>query len=347
MSAPSEQDDAQEILTSMFQYLSTGNPVYLPSRFWNTLNKKNMQHLISDGYDNFKQTVARNYFTFLVWPGNNQFRYLFRHTKSSAWPNLLKGLFASDPSPQLHRLQKLSMTLFTRMLWQYVEGIDVQGLLKNLGEPQEGNPFRIYRDGRLISQDLANSVLEYYSIREHFNTPEHDTVRICELGAGYGRNAYVFVQALPKCKYIIIDIPPALYIAQRYLSSVFKQKKIFTFRRFEDYGQVHEELEQADLVFLLPHQAELLPRKSVDLFVNISSLHEMRMDQIRAYFNLIDRITKGNFYMKQWFVSRNPHDRIIIRHRDYPVPGNWNKVYLRKARVQVSFFEAMYGINSF
>ncbi|MBW1910576.1 MAG: putative sugar O-methyltransferase [Deltaproteobacteria bacterium] len=332
----------------MFQYLSTGNPVYLPSRFWDTLNKKNLEHLESDdGYENFKQTIARNYFTFFVWPGNNQFRYLLRKTKSSAWLSILKGLFASDPSPQLHRLQKISLTIFTRMLWQYVESIDVQGLLKSLEEPQEGNPFKICQEGRLISQDLANSVLEYYSIREHFNPSEYGLTRICELGAGYGRNAYVFMQAFPNCKYIIIDIPPALYIAQRYLSSVFKHKKIFTFRPFENYSEVHEELQLSDLAFLLPHQAELLPQKTVDLFVNISSLHEMRMDQIRAYFSLIDRLTKGYFYMKQWFVSRNPYDRIIIKHTDYPVPGNWKKVYLRKARVQGSFFEAMYEINSF
>jgi hypothetical protein len=70
----------------------------------------------------------------------------------------------------------------------------------------------------------------------------------------------------------------------------------------------------------------------------------MKLEQIGAYFGLIDRLAK-KFYSKQWFVSRNRHDDIVVRHTSYPVPGNWNEIFLRKARVQVLFFEAMYEIN--
>ena len=198
----------------------------------------------------------------------------------------------------------------------------------------------------MISQDLANSILEYYSIREHFDVTANDKVTICELGAGYGRNAYVFLKALPKCKYIIIDIPPALFISQHYLSSVFRDRKIFSFRPFERFSDVEKEFNDADIVFLLPHQAEMLPEKSVDLFINISSLHEMKIEQINAYFNLIDKLTRGLFYSKQWWVSRNPVDGITVTPKDYPIPQNWTQLYLREAKVQTYFFEAMYSLNS-
>lgn len=334
-----------ETLQSMFDSLARGNGVYLPSKFWEALNEKNIQQLESGGLENIKQTVAQNYFTWVVGHKDQQFRYLVRHTSLRAWPAVLKGVFSYDPSFPLNRRQQRELIIFTRMLWKLAEKRDTERLLTHIDEPLEGNPFKIYLNGTLISQDLANSILEYYSIRGKFKATSENTITICELGAGYGRNAYVFLKALPKCKYIIIDIPPALYISQHYLSSVFLNKKIFTFRPFDRFSDVEKEFNNADIAFLLPHQAEMLPKKNVDLFINISSLHEMKIDQIHAYFILIEKLTKGFFYTKQWWVSHNPADGITITPKDYPVPANWEQLYLRKAKVQTYFFEAMYSLG--
>ena len=99
-----------------------------------------------------------------------------------------------------------------------------------------------------------------------------------ELGAGYDRNAHVLLSLLPGVRYVVIDIPPALYVAQRYLPSVFPDRKVFTWRTFESYPEIQSEFEHADLAFLLPSQIEMLPDGLFDLFVNISSLHEMRLE---------------------------------------------------------------------
>jgi len=334
-----------EIMQSMFDCLSHGNPVYLPSKFWEALNTKNLQQLEGEGLDNFKQTVAQNYFTWVIGSADQQFHYLLKHTNLFAWPAILEGIFTHDPSFPLSRKQQRELIIFTRMLWKFSGKIDSEHLLECIVEPIEGNPFRILLKGKLISQDLANSVLEYYSIRENFKTPTCEKTTICELGAGYGRNAYVFLKALPNCKYIVIDIPPALYISQHYLTTIFRDKKIFTFRPFDRFNDVENEFNNADIAFLLPHQAEMLPEKSVDLFINISSLHEMKIDQIQAYFILIDKLTKGFFYTKQWLVSHNPADGITVIPKDYPVPSTWRQLYHRKAKVQTHFFEAMYFLG--
>jgi putative sugar O-methyltransferase len=228
------------------------------------------------------------------------------------------------------------------MLWRYAQRHDPEKLLENLEEPVEGNPFRIRLGRKLISQDVANSVLEYYSAREQFQATKSERVTICELGAGSGREALVFFRALPRCKYIIVDIPPALYVSQRYLSDLFLNKKVFRFRRFDDFESVRAEYEEADLVFLLPHQADLLPPKIVDLFLNISSLHEMTLEQIRHYLRFIDRLTRGYFYSKQWRESTNIADNIKVRVEDYPIPSHWQTLYQRPAQVHVQFFEALY-----
>jgi putative sugar O-methyltransferase len=276
----------------MFECLSRGNPIYLPSKFWEALNAKNLQQLEARGLANIKQTVAQNYFTWVIGHTDQQFRYLARHTNLLAWPAILRGIFNHNPSFPLNRSQQRELMIFTRMLWKFTERIDSEHLLTFIDEPVEGNPFRIFLNGKLISQDLANSVLEYYSICEHFKASATRKNTICELGAGYGRNAYVFMRALPNCKYIVIDIPPALYVSQHYLTSVFGGKNIFTFRPFDRFSDVEKEFNDADIAFLLPHQAEMLPEKGVDLFINISSLHEMMIDQIHAYFKLIEKLTR-------------------------------------------------------
>jgi len=327
----------------MFECLTKADPVFHPSKFWGELNTKNLEQLERE-IENFKQTVALNYFTWVVGPGDKQFRYLMKNTGFRSWPEILSGAFGYDPSSTLTRRQQVQLTLFTRMLWKFVQKFDHENLLNTIEEPKTGNPFNISLKNKLISQDIANSVLEYYSIREQLKQPKTEKITFCELGAGYGRNAYLMMKALPNCRYIIIDIPPALYIAQRYLSMVFPEKKIFTFRCFERYDEVRE-MEAANIIFLLPHQARMLPPKSADVFLNISSLHEMKLEQIHEYFKIIDRLTKGFFYSKQWFESRNPKDGIVIKTEDYPVPEHWEKLYFRKAKVQVHFFESMYKIN--
>jgi putative sugar O-methyltransferase len=321
--------------------MSAGDSVYLPSKYWQGLVRINAEQLDARGFENFKRTVATNYFT---WTHGSDFRShllsLARRAPLSEWPGLLRGLDWRGVSPTLDRRHSLILSIFTRLVWSHARRHDPLKLLDALEEPEIGNPFQIYMNGRLISQDLANSVLEFYS-----STEESTGVReVCELGAGYGRLAYVFLNALP-CRYTIIDIPPALCVSERYLSEVFPGKKVFSFREFRAYEEVREEFEASDIRFLLPHQAEMLPDNSVDLFLNISSLHEMTREQVSAYFRMIGRLTRGRFYTKQWMEGRNGADKVWLRPGDYPVPVTWRELYMRPAEVQTNFFEALYDVG--
>lgn len=332
-------------IKAMSTELRRGRDVYLPSKFWENYGSKNLGQLESDGFDHFKQTIALNYFTWVVNRHSEQFHYLRKRLPLTVWPALLLGALQFDRQCKLTRKQQAWNGLFTRMLWLFAERHDTEGLLRTMTEPMVGSPFQIHARGRLISQDLANSVLEYYSMREHWRPSADRVTTVCELGAGYGRNAYVIMNTVKLCKYLIVDIPPALYLSQRYLKSVLGTKKFFEFRAFDRFEQVEDEFRDADVAFLLPHQAEVLPPKCVDLFINISSLHEMKLDQISAYMGMIDRLTNGYFYSKQWLVSENPFDQIRIKPEDYPIPDHWTQLFLRPARVQTSFFEALYQID--
>jgi putative sugar O-methyltransferase len=336
--------DLPERLQAMLDGLATAPAEVLPSRYWTELNQRNLRQLGESGYDAFKRTLARNYFTWVVSPGDSQLRFLRRELPTSRTLRAaVKALLLPRQVP-LTRKQTMEYAFLTHLLWDYVAGQDREGLLAQLDEPRVGNPPDLQDGGRLISQDLANAVLEYRSMTEA--PVDASRIRtVLELGAGYGRNAYVFLKLNAGVRYRIADIPPALYVAERYLSEVFPQSAVFRYRPFDDYASVRDELESARIAFLLPQQLDLLPARSVDLFVNISSLHEMRIEQIRYYFERIDRLTAGFFYTKQWRESRIPHDDVVIREDDYPVQPRWRRVYNRACQVQDRFFEALFDLS--
>ena len=171
-------------------------------------------------------------------------------------------------------------------------------------------------------------------------------LRIAELGGGYGRIAFVLLSVLSDARVTMIDIPPALHIAQWYLSELFPDSKIFRYRAFDTFEDVREEYEQARLVFLSPPQIELLPDDCFDLFLNVSSLHEMTHEQIAGWFRQIDRVCAGRFCTKQWLHHENKVDGIDVRREDCPVPAHWRVVFDRMPAVQPRFFEALYELES-
>ena len=57
---------SDEILEEMLQEIDRAPQEVLPSKYWVELNKKNLEQLQKSGLENFKRTLALNYFTFLV-----------------------------------------------------------------------------------------------------------------------------------------------------------------------------------------------------------------------------------------------------------------------------------------
>jgi putative sugar O-methyltransferase len=306
------------------------------SEFWQNLNRLHRERLAATGIANFKRTAAKDYFTWMrVLPWDSQIRFLVRNLPLVDTLRAVALTFQPLKHGHIPLTEGLALNFLTRLLWRYAQreaGVE----LGSLAEPAFGNPPAIYDGNRLISQDLANSVLEY---RSYANVAKGT---VCELGGGYGRNAFVAASLAPIGKYIMADIAPAIGIAQEYLTTVFPDHRHFLFRPFADFESVRAEFEAADFVYLLPHQLALLPAGSVDLFVNISSLHEMRRDQVDHYLGEIHRLVRpgGHFYLKAWTVSNNPDPEFAIHETDFELE-QWRQVFRRPAKVQTRFFEKL------
>ena len=338
---PVERTSGMPELMEMIRLFSTANGATSdPSSCWQVLGFKNLNELLRDGYANFKRTVGRSYFNFLVQTGDPQMAYLETVLGKEERERCARAAAALPDDPNFALHDQRAYRYFVLMLWSYARKADVKGYLDTLEEPQEGNPLTVPAGKRLASQDLANSVLEYYSMAEGVDFA--NCKRALEIGGGYGRDAFVVMKLHPHIQYTLVDIPPALWIAQRYLSSVFPERSVFHVRDFQSYAEVAGEMGRAQIVFLLPHQLELIPERRYDLSLNISSFGEMQQEQIAAYFRTLERVIAGRFYMKQWKVSPNAFDNLSLTEENYPVGRNWKKIYSRQCAVQTAFFEALY-----
>lgn len=337
-----------KILEAMISELKDSPSIYRPSDFWRKLNKLHNNHLLLAGFDNFKRSITQHYFNWKIL-------MIIRHQLSPIISGLIRGNFApifnskflnpisksNSGMTYFNPISAFIYKLYVGYLKDYVSHKDKLKLLSRLKEPLIGNPFLIRYKSKDISQDLCNSIYEFYSITEKINL---DILRnIAELGAGYGRLAYVFLKALPKSSYCIIDIPPALFISQAYLSKIFPKEKIFYFRHFSSFKSVEKEFKAARIKFLMAHQIRYLPKKYFDLTISISTLHEMARKQIQNYIEQINRITYGHFYNKQWRRSY-AKDNNYIKQEEYPTPENWLPIYQRCHPIQRLFFEALYKI---
>lgn len=336
------------LLKMMLSELSKSPQIYQPSDFWQKLNSKHLHQLEQDTLDNFKRTVNTKYFNWgILGILRHQLTPLTFALKQSNFSPFLKSSIGSKNQlvKSGRNLNWFSTTVYKVYIASFADYINVHdplNLLKLLSEPLIGNPLIVKYKNMTLSQDLCNSIHEFYSITGKIRLRRN--ARIAELGAGYGRLAYVFLKTLPASHYVVIDIPPALFISQMYLSQVFTAEKIFTFRPYKKFAQIRNEYEKARIQFMLPHQLEMIPEKYFDLIINISSLHEMTLPQIKHYFFLIDRVGSGYFYTKQWRKSR-VKDNQFITEKEYPIPAHWRTIFHRTHPVQSLFFEALYKIN--
>jgi putative sugar O-methyltransferase len=104
-------------------------------------------------------------------------------------------------------------------------------------------------------------------------------------------------------KYVICDIPPALYISQENVLREFPEKDIFRFRVFETFDNIKDDFLAADICFITPDQLELIPDKLISTSIAIDCLHEMTNESVVAYFEQFNRINYTLYFksqVKQW-----------------------------------------------
>jgi putative sugar O-methyltransferase len=206
---------------------------------------------------------------------------------------------------------------FVGALWEIAVRHDTRGLTTRLSEPEIGNPIRITRHGRLISQHLANSIIEFTFAGR--TGAIRDGCRVAELGAGYGRLAYVFAET-HALTYCIFDIPPALAVAQWYLTAALGSGRVAPYRADREFAAIEPLLKPGVIGFFTPDQLEIFPDRWFDCTQTISTLPEMPMRQSARYMELFAAKSRSTIFLKQWQHWRNAADGVDLKEQHYEFP---------------------------
>ena len=339
-----EIDDSE-----MVAELEAADPIFLPSLFWRDLNEKNRRMLAEEGLENFKRTVSQNYFNWLITDHRSP---LFRH---ALWqwcrrPNLLPLITrlreterlwvnTTDERIELSAVQRHTYRLYICFVWAIMKKLDRHRLRLKVAEPETGNPFPVECHGRIFTQDIATSIMEcnvFADLIQGTTSP-----RIGEIGGGYGRLAHAYTSSLPG-RYFIFDIPPALAVAQWYLEQTLGRKRVFHFRRFNSIDDVQDELDQVSVALFTPNQLRKFPDRYFDVMASISTLPEMRRDQVDIYLAELQRLSRGYIFLKQFKSWKNPSDGGELNIDNYRFNSNWSLVFDRTDPVIPDFFNRVW-----
>jgi len=340
-----------DAVEAMIGEINRSDSVFFPSSYWDDLNKQNLDMLEAGGLANFKRTLSQNYFNWLVTsPRHPLFRHAFKEWchHPDALPlttNLAEadGLRITTGTGQralaLSALRLNFYRLYVCFVWGIMCRHDHHRFRDLLQEPSVGNPLRVMRGQRLLSQDLASSILEcniLANITAGISRP-----RIAEVGAGYGRLAYAYVQSQPG-QYFVFDIPPALGVAQWYLEQTLGVDRVFQFRHFDRLTDVDSEIRAASVVMLTPNQMQQFPDGYFDVALSISTLPEMRQDQVDLYLKEFQRLSRGHIFLKQWKAWRNPTDGTDLTAESYRLAPQWRVTLDRTDPVVPTFFNRVW-----
>ena len=322
--------------------------LFQPSPFWQRLGRQHSKELERFGFENLKRTVNLRYFNWRL-PGLFAHQFIplgadwFKSPNGRVFTACVVNNSDGPSELALGRVSARTYAIVCAMLFSTVRRHDPERLLERYVEPRYGNPFLVRAFDSEFTQDMCNSVHEFYSATVEL--PDLRGKTIIEIGAGYGRLAHLVLTMKPGAKYWIVDVKPAIDVSQNYLKRTLPDKKIFGSQSFSSFEDVRADVLGSDLCFFTADQIALLPPKCVDLVVCISNLHEMTREQIHFYYDEIDRLCRAYFYSKQWTKSMARENGFTIRHRDYPIKPWWREVFNCRHDVQSWFSHSLHEIR--
>jgi len=242
----------QKMIKFMESEIMNSSENFHPSNFWEYIGKKQVNRLEKFGLNNFKRLLGTDYGYFPPFPEKTFFHILrlwIKNFSFKIFKNLRSNLgliYYNGHYLSIDGFLGFYFSIYIQIFFELCKKTDRLKLLDTLKEPEIGNPIILKIDENKISFDLCYAINEYYSILEKLPLTKKTPLVIGELGAGYGRLAYVFLKTT-NCKFVISDISPTLYISQNYLSKIFADKKIFKFRSFLNYSEIQDEFETSDI----------------------------------------------------------------------------------------------------
>ena len=130
---------AERQVEDMVSEVNGASALYRPSKYWEWVNRANLEMLSEHGLASFKRTISQNYYNWLVMsPRDNQFRGALRDwlahptlaplLNRMETPRLIRTMTMSGPETGIKPWQLFVYKLFVGFLWEHARRTDRTGL---------------------------------------------------------------------------------------------------------------------------------------------------------------------------------------------------------------------------
>jgi len=338
-------------LVDLINYYVSSKSFEFSSRFWNILNIKHLNQIRQFGIENFASSVALNYFTFITYD-DEKIQNILNYINNAK-------IDQSEYSNELFKRQinlgfshSVNHNIILNLLYAYIKHNNYNHYFKRL----EKNNFLIEKvpnikiDKHLLTQDKLNSILEFINIKKILDNIKSSSLNILEIGAGSGRTTETIISLLDqdkKIKYVIVDIPPALYINFLRMKNNYPNKKIALALNVDSEESLKKIYDENDIILILPHQLNYFINKNFDITIAIDCLHEMDKKIIKFYMDTIHRVSNYLYY-KIWNKTHVPYAfNNFLTAKDkkgYQIKNSWKLILDEKSMFPSNFSEFGYKI---
>jgi len=301
------------------------------SNYWNYLNIKNFKQIINHGgIENYANTIAKNYYYFDHFE-DNEIKQTCEKIKNDLINfkfNLFKKQEYLNYSESIHHntvIVLLYLNLKKKRIFEKLKDLSDKGYLGF------NDPF-LEIDNVNLTTDKINALFDYEKIDKFVKL--QNIKSILEIGAGSGRTSQAIMTFNQNLRYIICDIPPAIFISYTRLKKTFPDKKIKFLFNYKNEKSLMDEINNNDISFIFPHQMKDIQNKFIDLTLAIDCIHEMDKKTIKNYFHQINKFS-NLFYFSVWKKTIVPYsctftktsNQLDYYSKDYSIPDNWKKTF--------------------
>ena len=325
--------------------------------FWSKLDKSNLPKELIELTNLFVQSESYNWAS-KFWRHMiiNHYKDLYKLSEQEAFKRIAINDYAAATFFDKRHIGKISETLDTNQINANIfekhlgmttfDSISYNLTLLIMYKLSQKSIFKYYDlinkkiyeeynpslkiNNHVVNQHLIMTILEFEKIKILEESLNCKDLRILEIGAGYGRTANLMLSLKKNIKYIIADLPPSIYISRLNLIKHFPNLKIYSAFKANNSHDMMKIINDNDIVFILPHQLELINRKTFDIAFAIGSLLEMEKKDVKRYMKLINKLS-NSLYMKVFENSGLPFSfyqfyRSYVRS-DYFIKDRWKEKF--------------------
>ncbi len=308
------------------------------SRYWKYLMHAHLKMISQVGIENYGSSVATNYFTWKYADESMLHKLLENNQSNLSICKVQKGM-------NFH--ESVQHNIILELLHEYVISHPKLRAILETGTHSsflDGNsPYLEFND-KPVTQDLLNTLIEFESFSSTLAKLENP--RVLEIGAGSGRTMDLIMSLFPNARYVVVDIPPASYLARMRIQKAYPNARV---SQCNSRNELETMLsgDNYNILFIPPSLVEYLPYNYFDTMLAIDCLHEMNFPTRKKYADLASRVSKY-LYVKIWENAYIPVDRERVdasNLESYGFSPSWEVLSMGNAVFPATMYEYLFQTN--